>query len=356
MLLDKIVLVALPLIILINYFLIKNYKLFFLFMTKDDDFHKPQAFHNKATPRAGGFLIYIFFMFFIFFFLEKNYFFLKIFSLGSIFFLIGFLGDLKFKIKPQVRLFLMLVVSFFLIYFFEIQIIRTQFAIIDYFINSHRIISAVFICLCIVFICNGCNFIDGFNGLLIIHSMIILSILYFINYQNSNDDLLKYLIIFLLCSSVSVLFFNFPRAKIFLGDGGAYFLGIIISLIVIQLSNINQIISPFFFASILFYIFFEVFFSFFRKIFLNASPLKPDNKHLHMLFYKWIFYKLKNRNKANYLTGVFINIFYFIMILPLLFNYKNMTFCKIYFFILLNMYLLSYYVLKEKSIKSKIQR
>ena len=70
-----------------------------------------------------------------------------------------------------------------------------------------------------------------------------MSILYFINYQNSNADFVKYLIIFLLVSSVSVLFYNFPKAKIFLGDGGAYFLGVIISLIIIELSNINQIIS-----------------------------------------------------------------------------------------------------------------
>ena len=214
--------------------------------------------------------------------------------------------------------------------------------------------SVIFICFCLVFICNGCNFIDGFNGLLIIHSIIILSILYFINYQNSNIDFVKYLIIFLLLSSVSVLFFNFPIAKIFLGDSGAYFIGIIISLLVIELSNINYIISPFFFAGILFYIFFEVFFSFFRKTFLNVSPLKPDNKHLHMLFFKWIFYKIKNRAKANYLTGIFINIIYFIMILPLLFNYKNMSFCKIYFFILINIYLLFYFLLKEKTIKLKI--
>ena len=354
MLLDKIILISLPLIILINFFLIRNYNLFFLYKTRDKDFYKPQAFHNRAIPRIGGLLIFIFFTIFIFFFFEKNDLFLKIFFLGSFFFLIGFLGDFNFKIKPAKRLFFMLIISFFLIYFFEIKIIRTQLFLLDYFINSHKIISAIFICLCLVFVCNGCNFIDGFNGLLIIHSIIILSILYFINYQNSNTDFVKYLIIFLLVSSASVLFYNFPVAKIFLGDGGAYFSGVIISLVIIELSNINQIISPFFFAGLLFYVFFEVFFSFFRKIFLNLSPLKPDNKHLHMLLFKWIFYKIKNRDKANYLTGISVNIFYFFMILPLLYNYKNVTFCKIYFFVLISTYLLLYFLLKEKTTKLKI--
>ena len=133
----------------------------------------------------------------------------------------------------------MLIASLFLIYFFDIKIIRTQLFLLDYFISSHQIFSVIFVCLCFVFVCNGCNFIDGFNGLLIIHSIIILCILYFINYQNGNTDFIKYLILFLLVSSVSVLFYNFPIAKIFLGDGGAYFLGVVISLIIIEISNLN---------------------------------------------------------------------------------------------------------------------
>lgn len=353
MLLDKIVLIGLLSMILINFFLIKNYNFFYLKKTVDTEFYKPQAFHNKAIPRIGGILIFFFFYFLFFIFLEKNYFFIKFFSFGFIFFTIGLLADFQIKIKPQIRLFLMLISSFFLIYFFEVKIIRTQLAALDYLIDNHKIISVIFICICLIFICNGCNFIDGFNGLLIIHSIIILSILYFINYQNGNNDFLKYLITFLIVCSVSVLFYNFPKAKIFLGDGAAYFIGVIISLISIELSNLNQIISPFFFACILFYIFFEVFFSFFRKISSNFSPLKPDKKHLHMLLYKWIFYKIKKKEKANYLTGLFINIFYFFLILPLLFNYKNMTFCKIYFFVLINIYLFLYFLLKEKIIRRK---
>ena len=61
MVLDKFILISIPLIILINYFLIKNYNLLFLRKTKDKDFFKPQAFHTKSTPRMGGFLLFFFF-------------------------------------------------------------------------------------------------------------------------------------------------------------------------------------------------------------------------------------------------------------------------------------------------------
>ena len=152
-----------------------------------------------------------------------------------------------------------------------------------------------------------------------------------------------FVILFSIIVCFSVLFFNFPKARIFLGDSGAYFLGSIISLVIIELSNLNKIISPFFFACILFYIFFEVFFSFFRKIFFfGYSPLKPDKKHLHMLFFKLIFSRVKKIETANYLTGLLINFFYFLLIFPLLFFYKDKIFCQIYFLILLIIYLFSY--------------
>ncbi len=349
MVLDKIILISIPLILLVNFFLVKNYNLLFFKKTKDNEFYKPQAFHFKSTPRIGGFLIFIFLTTFLIMFYNKNIFSFQIIILGTFFFLLGFIGDLNINIKPEIRLFLMVVVSFLLIYFLDIRILNAQLSILNNLINSHKIISSIFVCLSLLFIINGCNFIDGFNGLLIIHSIIILGTLYFINSQNSNVDYIKYSILFSIIVCFSVLFFNFPKAKIFLGDGGAYFLGSTISLIVIELSNLNKIISPFFFASILFYIFFEVFFSFFRKIFfLSSSPLKPDKKHLHMLFFKFIFSRAKKIEKANYLTGLFINFFYFFLIFPLLFFYKDKIFCQIYFLILLIIYLFSYFYVKEK--------
>jgi UDP-N-acetylmuramyl pentapeptide phosphotransferase/UDP-N-acetylglucosamine-1-phosphate transferase len=349
MVLDEIILISFPLILLVNFFLVKNYNLLFLKKTKDSEFYKPQAFHFKPTPRIGGFLIFIFLTTFLIIFYNKNLFFFQVITLGTFFFLLGFLGDLNVNIKPELRLFFMLIVGFFIIYFLDIRIFNVQLSILNNLINSHKIISSIFVCLALLFVINGCNFIDGFNGLLIIHSIIILGILYFINSENSNIDYIKYSILFSIIICLSVLFFNFPKAKIFLGDGGAYFLGSTISLIVIELSNLNKTISPFFFACILFYIFFEVFFSFFRKIFfLSTSPLKPDKKHLHMLLFKFIFSRVKKNEKANYLTGVFVNFFYFFLISPLLFFYKDKIFCQIYFLILLIIYLFSYLYFNEK--------
>ena len=349
MALDKFLLIGIPIIILINYFLIKNHNLLFFRKTKDKDFYKPQAFHTKSIPRMGGFLIFFFLIIFSIIFYNKIFFFNKIIFFGILFFLLGFISDIKINIKPELRLFFMIVLSFVLIYFLDIKIFNTQLSILNNLINSHKIFSSIFVVLCFLFIINGCNFIDGFNGLLIIHSIIILAILSFINFQNNNIDYLRYFILFTIIICFSLLFYNFPKAKIFLGDGGDYFLGSIMSLITIELSNLNKIISPFFFACVLFYIFFEVFFSFFRKIFFyRSSPLIPDKKHLHMLLFKFIFSNIKNFEKANYITGLLVNILYLFLMLPLLFYHKDKIFCEIYFVFLLIIYLLCYLYFNNK--------
>jgi len=182
--------------------------------------------------------------------------------------------------------------------------------------------------------------VDGFNGLLLIHFLIISLVLMFID--NSHDSSVHEYLRFLVIINFLILFFNFPKAQIFLGDGGAYFLGINLSLIIIIISNLNNYIPPFFFACLLFYLFFEVLFSFVRKFIVNnGSPLNPDKKHLHMLVFKFLN-ENSNFDKSNYLTSITINFFYLILIIPLLLNYKNQLFCILYFFLIIFIYLLFY--------------
>jgi UDP-N-acetylmuramyl pentapeptide phosphotransferase/UDP-N-acetylglucosamine-1-phosphate transferase len=247
----------------------------------------------------------------------------------------------------------MLIVSFSIIYFLDLKINNYQFLTLNNFINSNKIVSSLFVCLCLIFIVNGCNFIDGFNGLLILHAIIILGTLYYVNSFGSNSLYLKNLILFFILILLSILFFNFPKAKIFLGDSGAYIIGVTLSLITIQVSNLNPIISPFFFSVLLFYIFFEVIFSFFRKILIGGvSPLKPDNKHLHMLVFKCLNYKVINKSKANALTSFIINSVYLIIILPSIYYRNDTFFCKTFFFFLIIFYLLCYFFFEKKSLKN----
>jgi UDP-N-acetylmuramyl pentapeptide phosphotransferase/UDP-N-acetylglucosamine-1-phosphate transferase len=337
-----------------NYFLIKNYKFFFLKKIADNEFTKPQAFHKSPVIRSGGITILFFLFFFLIFYENTSDYYFSIITLSAFFFIIGFLEDIKIHTRPEIRLFYLLITSFLIINYFNIQVLNTQINFLNNIIFSNKFYSIIFVCFCLLFIINGCNFIDGFNGLLILHAIIILGILYFINGHNSNNLYMQNIILFFISVFISILIFNFPKAKIFLGDSGAYITGIILSITTIEISNLNPKITPFFFACLLFYIFFEVIFSFFRKIFVERkSPLQPDRKHLHMLIFKFLNKGMKNTLKANCLTSLIVNTTYLFVILPTLFFYKQENFCKTYFSLLIIFYLLTYFFLEKKGLKKK---
>ena len=208
---------------------------------------------------------------------------------------------------------------------------------------KNSIFSVVFIALCFLFIINGANLVDGFNGLLTIHLLIINIALMFLNFNNGNYDL-GWIIAAQIVILFSLLIFNFPKAKIFMGDSGSYLFGSLVALNIIETNNLNPQVSSYFFCILLFYLFFEVFFSFFRKLYLKISPLRPDKKHLHMLSYNFLE-KSKKFKDCNYLNSTIINLVYLCLISPTIFFTGNASICKYLFFSFLVIYIVFYYLL-----------
>jgi len=214
-------------------------------------------------------------------------------SFCTLFFALGLLDDLKLNIRPKFRLILMFVFLITLIIANEFYIENTGIDFLNRFLKID-IFALFFVCLCFLFIINGSNLIDGYNGLLSIHALIILINLFFVNYFNENYNLVFFILSGIIIVTIFIKF-NFPRATIFLGDSGSYFLGAFVAISVIKTSIENPQVSPFYFCILLFYLFFEVFFSFIRKTLIEKkSPLFPDSKHLHMLLYKMLVKKNKS--------------------------------------------------------------
>ncbi len=306
----------------------------------DKDFNKPQAFHKFPVTRSGGIatIISLLIFFGIYYLLYSEllyeYIFISIFM-----FLIGFLDDLKINITPSRRLLIMVILLFSIIYISDIKILNIDIPFLS-LIKNNQLISSAFVLLCFLFVINGANLIDGFNGLLAINLIIINTILTYINISSANIEF-SFLLIAQIIILLTFLLFNFPTAKIFFGDSGAYLFGSLISLNIIITNNLNSDISSFFFCTLLFYIFFEVFFSFFRKIYMNQSPFYPDNKHLHMLSYYKISSLLGN-DKANFLNSIILNAVYLILIIPGLYFIDSPILSRCWFFILLFIYIIGY--------------
>ena len=306
----------------------------------DKDFLKPQAFHDIPITRSGGVAAIISLsVFFVIYYLLYSKILYDYILISYSMFLVGFLDDLKISIKPSKRLSIMVLLLFLFIYILPIKIFNIDIPFLIPLMSSH-IFSSAFVLLCFLFVINGANLIDGFNGLLSINLIIINIILAYINISNENLEL-AVLLISQIIILLSFLLFNFPNAKIFLGDSGAYLFGALTSLNTIITNNLNPQISSFFFCTLLFYLFFEVFFSFFRKLRQRKSPIYPDDKHLHMLS----FYKISRtygKNKGNYLNSIIINLMYFILIIPGLYFLNDPQLSRYWFFISLLIYSIIY--------------
>ena len=307
----------------------------------DNDFSKPQAFHQLAVIRGGGLAgIISLNIFFIIYNLIYSKILFEYLFICNLMFLIGFLDDVKNKVSPFYRLIFMILFLVVSIHFIPIKIFNIDVPYISPLLQSN-IFSTFFVLLCFLFVINGSNLIDGFNGLLAINLILINSILTYINIINGNNEFSVFIV-----SQIIILFsfllFNFPNAKIFLGDSGSYLMGSLVALNVIITNNMNPDYSSFFFCILLFYLFFEVFFSFLRKIFQKKSPIHPDNQHLHMLIYERVSLKF-GKHKANYLSSIIINFFYSLFVLPALIFSKDPIISRYWFFSLIIIYLFIYF-------------
>jgi len=254
----------------------------------DANCNKPQNYHAYSTPRAGGAGIVLGILFFIFTPLGS-----KLLLPVILAFLSGIFEDFHNSLSPKRRLILQIIAALSAIWLTDSVVTYLGLGIsIPYWIG---ILFSVF---AIVGMMNAINIIDGFNGLA---SGVILLILFSFAttvYRQENFDMLY--IILVTGGAVSGFFLlNFPKGKIFLGDGGAYMLGFIVAIIGIFLAAKYESVSPWYILAIFIYPVWEVLFSIIRKLYMDLSPMQPDTYHLHMLIYRRITHN-------NPLTALFI--------------------------------------------------
>jgi UDP-N-acetylmuramyl pentapeptide phosphotransferase/UDP-N-acetylglucosamine-1-phosphate transferase len=147
---------------------------------------------------------------------------------------------------------------------------------------------------------NAINIIDGFNGLAGGVSFLILAALAIIADQVGDGALMMVLLGFM-GAIAGFLVLNFPRGKLFLGDGGAYLVGFLVGACAILLPMRNPDVSPWVALVVCAYPLLEVLFSVYRKSKREGySPTQPDGVHLHMLVYRRITrHRLKHASAAT---------------------------------------------------------
>ena len=279
--------------LILNLILIKKS----LFLNFKGDNHQ-KFIDSKNIPLSGG-LILIF----------TSYYYLNLLNFTYVFFIfcVGFLSDIKKINSPKLRFIIQTLIVLGVVYFSSITVPETKIIFLDQLLtnNTFRIFFSIF---CILIIINGCNFIDGVNTSLVGYCLIISLSLHYLDLNGVEISQIVdfYNLIPVLIALFILNFFN----KLYLGDGGSYFLGLLFALCLINTYQINNNISPYFVVCLLWYPAFENLFSILRKKNLSRSPLDPDTNHLHQIIF---LYLKKNFNiKSIYLntmTGMIINIY-----------------------------------------------
>ena len=82
------------------------------------------------------------------------------------------------------------------------------------------------------------------------------------------------------------LLINYPSGRIFLGDGGAYLIGLLLAELSVLLVGRNSEVSPWFPLVLLAYPIWETLFSMYRRRMHGRSTGEADALHLHSLVYR----------------------------------------------------------------------
>jgi UDP-GlcNAc:undecaprenyl-phosphate GlcNAc-1-phosphate transferase len=189
-------------------------------------------------------------------------------------FLLGVYDDL-YQCSAKWKLAIQIVIAVIL-YFAGFQIER-----VGGFLELGHL-SIVFTILWIVGITNSINLIDGMDGLatgVVFFSCLTLVFVY----MERNIVEASFLAVILAGSTLGFLFFNFPPAKIILGDSGSLPLGLLISLITLIPLNQGNTDEIYYLIPVITLLIpiMDTTFAFFRRIIKGVSPLSKDAEHFH---------------------------------------------------------------------------
>lgn len=268
-------------------------------LSGDADLTGPQKFHTKSVPRIGGLAIAIgvFCAIAIKVSTVPNAIMeLQLLVCSIPVFFIGLTEDLTKKISVKTRLIFTAMGALLLTQLLGATITHLDVPGVD-FLLSVPLIAGIFTIFAVTGLANAYNIIDGFNGLSSMVGIITLMALGYIAFT-VGDPVIMYLSFTMASAILGFFIWNYPRGLIFLGDGGAYFIGFWIAALSVLLVSRHHSISPWFALLVNAYPILETLFTIYRrKIHQGKSPGLPDGIHFHTLIYRRIL------NRSSHLTG-----------------------------------------------------
>src|SRR6059058_3870919 len=233
----------------------------------DNNFTGVQKVHSHAVARIGGLPIFLAVTFTAAISVWRvpalGYSLLALLVCSSIAFIGGIVEDYTGRVRASRRLVLTMCAAVLAYLVLGAKIARLDLPFFSWHLDSLWIALPLTV-LAVAGIANAVNIIDGFNGLASAVTIFMLVSLAYVAWQVGD--------MFILVSALTVagatagfLIWNYPVGLIFLGDGGAYFIGFMLGELAMLLVMRNPQVSTWYAATLLIYPAFET-------IFFRLSP------------------------------------------------------------------------------------
>lgn len=153
-------------------------------------------------------------------------------------------------------------------------------------------------------IANAMNIIDGVNGLSSGTALIALAV-FAVVAGLAGDAAMLSVALAVFGAVLGFFVLNFPHGRLFLGDGGAYLIGVLLAGLAVAIPARNPDVSPFFGLLVLAYPVIETLVTVARRAGRKGgNPGQADRLHLHSLFYRRRAPALARQMGAPVLRGV----------------------------------------------------
>lgn len=252
-------------------------------LSLDDDLNSIQKLHDSPVPRIGGLPVFVaLFATLIWATPAGGEPFVWALLAASVpVFVAGLWEDLTKRVSAKQRLGWAMVSGFVACWLLDAVLVDLGVP----WVNSALAfapVAVLFSAFAMAGMANAINIIDGLNGLAS-GVVCLIAIALGVVAAQYGDGLLLSVCMALAFSVLGFWLFNFPFGKIFLGDGGAYLMGVLLGALAIVLKVRNPQLDSWVVLSLLAYPVVEVLFSIYRRVRTKAAPDQPDFAHFHQL-------------------------------------------------------------------------
>ena len=254
-----------------------------------DHFTAPQNVHNEPTSRLGGSAVFAAYVLGIVVAMALGHPSRRLLTLMVVsalpVLLAGVFEDVTRRLAPRQRLFAALLSAILASWLAGGAIARLDVPYIDSWLEI-LIFVLPLTWFMVAGACNAINLIDGAHGLaggtalLMFLGMAVAA-------SKLGDAVVLLQAVTMIGAIAGFMVWNYPRGKVFLGDGGAYFIGFIYSQLAIQIVARNDGLSAWFVIMLAAYPIMETLYSMYRRKLIHRTPsMRPDALHLHSLIYR----------------------------------------------------------------------